>query len=138
MLWLVGKQSGKPGSEKRKKLVLAACKCARLSLKYVKKGEKQPLKAIQTAEAWAKEKKGVTLQDVRDAAYAAASASASAAYAAVSVAAYAAASTASASYAAFYASYAVSYAAFYDATKSKTFKRCADIVREFYPESTWE
>jgi hypothetical protein len=32
MLWLLGKKAGKPGSAKRKKLVLAACKCARLAL----------------------------------------------------------------------------------------------------------
>ena len=37
MLWLAGKMSGKPECDKRKKLVLCACECARLSLKYVKK-----------------------------------------------------------------------------------------------------
>ncbi len=37
MLWLLGEQSGKPESKSRKKLVLTACKCARLALKYVSK-----------------------------------------------------------------------------------------------------
>ena len=54
MLWLVGKTSGKPMSVKRKKLVLCACECARLSLKHVPKGEDRPLKCIETAEAWAR------------------------------------------------------------------------------------
>ena len=43
MLWLLGKQSGPPESKSRKKLVLSACKCARLALKHVPKGEKRPL-----------------------------------------------------------------------------------------------
>ncbi|MCK5022761.1 MAG: hypothetical protein KAS04_01175, partial [Candidatus Aenigmarchaeota archaeon] len=73
MLWLVGKQSGPPKSKSRKKLVLTVCKCARLSLKYVTKGEKRPLKAIQTAEAWANGDSSISLQDVRNA-YAAADA----------------------------------------------------------------
>ena len=101
MLWLVGKLSGKPGGRKRKRLVLAACGCARLSLKYIPKSEKQPLRAIQTAEAWANGRRGITLDDViiaadaddaayvANAAYAAnvANAAANAAYAAY-VAAY--------------------------------------------------
>jgi hypothetical protein len=53
MLWLLGKLSGKPMSDERKKLVLIACQCARLSLKYVKPGETRPLKAIELASAWA-------------------------------------------------------------------------------------
>ena len=68
MLWILGNQAGKPGSDKRRKLVLAACECARLSLKHVKKGEKRPLQAIETAERWARKEKGVSIQDVRIAA----------------------------------------------------------------------
>jgi len=34
LLWICGKFAGKPYSDKRKKLVLASCECARLSLKY--------------------------------------------------------------------------------------------------------
>jgi hypothetical protein len=161
MLWLVGKLSGKSGSLARKKLVLAACQCARLSLKYVKKGEIRPLKAIETAEAWAREDEGVSLQDVRaaDAAYAAyaayaaayaayADAAAYAAYAAAAYAAYAAA--AYAAYAAYaddaaaYAAYAAAddaaaYAAYADDAAAyariSVLKECADIVRKFYPEA---
>ena len=158
MLWLCGKLSGKPGSYKRKKLVLTSCECARLSLKYVKKGEIRPLKAIETAEKWVKGK--ATIEEVRDAAYAAASASAYAAdyaaYAAASASAYAAAADAyaaasAASYAATAATtatttaataaYAASYAAAADADASDAsdaaqctaLKRCADIVRKHYP-----
>ena len=84
MLWLLGKQVGSPRSKSRKELVLIACKCARLSLKYVPKYEKRPLKAIQTAEKWVRGE--ATLQQVRYAAYAAADA-AYAAYAAAYAAA---------------------------------------------------
>ena len=125
MLWLIGRLSGKPESKSRKKLVLTACKCARLSLKYVPKCEKRPLQAIQTAEKWARGETGVSLQDVRTAADAAAYA----AYAthAAAYAAYAAdaADAAYAAYAAADASYAV---------RTKTLKKCADIVRKEYPK----
>ena len=43
MLWLVGKLSGKPETDSRKKLVLVACECTRLALPFVKKGELRPL-----------------------------------------------------------------------------------------------
>jgi len=80
ILWLIGKQAGKPESKSRKKLVLTACKCARLALKHVPKNEKRPLKAIQTAEKWAKGDNNISLQDVRSAAaYAAAAYAADAA-----------------------------------------------------------
>jgi len=139
MLWLLGKKSGKPESKSRKKLVLAACKCARLSLKYVKKGEPRPLKAIQTAEMWANGDISVSLQDVRNAAdaayavdaayaaYAAADAAAYAAYAAADAAAYAAYAADAADAA--YAAYAAAYAA-----RTKTLKKCASIVRKDYPK----
>jgi len=146
MLWLLGKQSGKPGTKSRKKLVLTACKCARLSLKYVSKGEKRPLKAIQIAEKYAKGIEGITLQDVMNAAayaaaaYAAAYATYAAAYAAYAAdddaaAAYAAAA-ADADDAAAYAADAayVAYVAYDDDAKQKILKKCADIVRKDYPK----
>ena len=69
MLWLVGKQAVGSRTKSRKKLVLAACECARLALPYIEKGEKRPQKAIQTAEKWTRGE--ATLQQVRDAAAAA-------------------------------------------------------------------
>jgi len=104
MLWLLGKLSGQPESFKRKKLVLAVCECARLSLKYVKKGEERPLKAIETAEKWAKGQ--TTIEEVREAA-----AVASAAYAAAAVAAASAAYAVAAAYAAADVAASAAYAA---------------------------
>ena len=43
MLWLAGKMRDKPDWPTRQQLVLAACDCAELSLKYVPKGEDRPL-----------------------------------------------------------------------------------------------
>jgi len=121
MLWLVGKLAGPVGDPRRKKLVLAACGCARLSLKYVKAGEERPRIAIETAEKWARGK--ATIEEVRIAAYAA--------YAA----AYAVYAAAYAAYAAAYAAYAAAYAAYaaYAAERAKVLKQCASIVRKFYP-----
>lgn len=68
MLWLCGRLSGKPGSKARRKLVLCACECARLSLQFVPAGELRPLRAIETAERWARGDRSVTLDDVRSAA----------------------------------------------------------------------
>ena len=148
MLWLLGTMSGPSESASRRKLVLAACACARLSLKYVPASETRPRVAIETAEAWAKGKEGVTLEKVKSAAYA--SASASAAYASASAyaayasaaasAAYAsAAASASASAAASaayaYASASASASAAYAAARTKTLSACADIVRKFYPKA---
>ena len=135
MLWLIGKMSGEPGSEKRKNLVLTACKCARLSLKYAGEGELRPLKAIETAEAWAKDETGITLKEVRasatDATVAAASAT-DAAYAAYAAAAYAAYATVAAASATVAAASATTAAAAY--ARKKTLSECADIVRENYPD----
>ena len=131
MLWLAGKVSGPPESDSRKRLVLAACECARLSLRHVPKGEKRPLAAIETAEAWARGERGVTLQDVRaaaDAAY-----DADAAY--VPYVAYAAAyaTHAAAAYAA-HAAYAAIYAADAADARIETLAECAEIVRRHYPK----
>jgi len=147
MLWYIGRLSGKPESVSRRRLVLCSCKCARLGLPYVPQGEKRPLVAIQTAERWAHGEGGVSLEDVRaaadaaayaasaasaaDAAYAAASAADAAAYAAsaASAAAYAAYAAASAAYA---AANAAAYAA-YAAARLRVLSECADLVREAYP-----
>ena len=102
MLWLAGKVSGPSGDQRRRKLVLAACECAQLSLAYVKPGEKRPAEALKIATAWAMGEI-VTLDELRvaaNAAYAAyaANAAADAAYADAADAAYAdAADAASAS-----------------------------------------
>ena len=83
--------SGNSESDSRKKVVLAACQCARLALKYVKSGEERPLKAIEITEAWTRGEGNITLSDVREAADA--------------------------------------------ADRKKTLKKCADIVRGFYPHA---
>ena len=122
MLWLVGKLAGPVGDPRRKKLVLAACGCARLSLKYVKAGEERPRIAIETAEKWARGK--ATIEEV-GVAHAAAHAAAYAA-AAVAVAAYAAAVAVAAD-----AAHAA--VADYAYARTKMLKQCASIVRKFYP-----
>ena len=63
MLWILGKQAGKPESDSRKKLVLAVCACARISLPYIRKGDERPRIAIETAEAYARGE-GPTLAQV--------------------------------------------------------------------------
>ena len=132
MLWLLGKLSGDSKSKSRKKLVLAACECARLSLHLVPDDEDRPRIAIETAEKWVRGE--ASIDRVMSAAYAADVAT----YAAADVAAYAAyadsdayAAADVATYAA-YAAYAAVYAA--DATRKSTLKQCADIVRKHYPK----
>ena len=140
MLWLAGKMSGDVGDKRRKQLVLTACKCARLSLKYVLKGELRPLKAIETAESWARGENGITIKDVEAAASAAADASAAyaAASAAASAAAYAAADAYAAAYAAAdaYASAAAddAYDAYDAYARKETLNHYADIVQKDYPD----
>ena len=131
MLWILDR-TRKRNSPTHRKLVLTACACARLSLKYVTKGERRPLIAIQTAERWAR---GLaTIQEVRMAAYAAnavaagGGAAAAAAYAAVDAdAAYAAVDAVAAA-----AAYAAVDAA--AAARANTLKRCAAIVRKYFPK----
>jgi hypothetical protein len=134
MLWLLGKLSGSPESDSRKRLILCVCECARLTLSYVPEGENRPRIAIETAEKWARGEESVLLSDVlaaADAAYAtvyatcaiahvAADAAADAAYAAAHVAAYAAA----------YAANAASHG-----KEDQAQAKCADIVRKHYPEA---
>ena len=147
MLWIAGKMIGKNGCSTRKEVVLVACKCARTALKYLPKDEKRPLKCIQIVEKWARGE--ATISEVRKArraatAYAADAATAAdaadAAYAAAAATAYAAAAAATtdaadAAYAAYaadaaYAAYAADAAATADATKIKTLKKLANIVRK--------
>jgi len=109
MLWLIRKTTE---GEDRKKLVIVACQCARLALPYVPADEERPLRAIETAERWARGEGNITLNDVRDAADAA--------------------------YAAAYAAYAAADAAanaanVADAARKKIYKQCADIIRAEYP-----
>ena len=155
MLWLAGKWC--ETETERKRLVLAACECARLALPHVKKGELRPLRAIETAEQWARGENGVTLGDVRAArraAGAAYAAGAAAAYAADAAAAYAADAAAYAADAAAYAAaaaaadaadaaaadaadaaaYAAAYAAADAAARKSILSQCADIVRGHYPK----
>ena len=122
MLWLLGRLSGPPESASRRKLVLAACACARLSLKHVSKGEKRPRAAIEAAEDWAKGGE-TTLNQVRNA-----NAAANAAYAAN------AAATAAA-YAAYAAADNAAAHAAYAAKREANLKKCADIVRSMYPKA---
>ena len=105
MLWLAGKFSGPSGGQRRRKLVLAACECAQLSLAYVKPGEKRPAEALKIATAWAMGEI-VTLDELRVAADAAAYADDAAC-----------------------ATYAAADA------RNKTSKQCADIVRKYYPKA---
>lgn len=131
MLWLLGWLADT--EEKRKPLVLAACDCAELALKYVPAGELRPAEALRVARAWALGD-GVALDDVRRAAYATYAAytayAAAAAYAAYAAAA--AAYAATAAYAAAAATAAAATAA-YTAARTATLKACADIVRRHYP-----
>ena len=114
MLWYAGKKAGPVGDEKRKKLVLAACACARLGLPTFEKrypGNDVMRVCLDTAEKWTRNK--ATLEALQ--------VSRRNCYAAADAAAYAAAA----------------YAAAYDAcaaTKKKVLKECADIVRKWYPE----
>jgi len=121
MLWLLGKLDAD-----RKQLVLACCKIARLSLKYIPENENRPRIAIEIAEKWCRGE--ATLEEVESAADAAYAAAAYYGVDANTAAAYAATYTANA------AAYAAAYAVFYNTTKSQTLlQQYADIVREFFP-----
>ena len=109
MLWLLGKLSGTPESDSRKKLVLACCEVARTALPIFEvryPNDSRPRKAIETAESYANSVDGVTLDDVLAAA-------ADAAADAADAAAYAAADAADA--------------------RAKSLAACVDIVRKHYP-----
>ena len=107
MLWLICKTiAGKSMSDKRKHLVLAACDCTELALKYVVGGEDRSRKTIETTRKWAKGDNSISERDLRNVA-ADAAAYAYAAYAA----AYADAAAADAAAAYAYAAYAAAAAA---------------------------
>lgn len=139
MLWLAAKVLD------RKLLVLAACACARTALVHVPPGEDRPLRAIETAERWARgeateEEVGVAVDDAY-AAYAAAAAAyaaahaADAAYAAAYATAYATDAVHAAAHAA-YAAYAAAHAAYaaaYAATRAASLRSQADLVRREIP-----
>src|SRR3990167_1486846 len=75
MLWYAGKLSGPPEGEGRKRLVPAACECARLALPIYEKlhpDDKRVRVCNETAERWAVG--GATLTELRTARAAAADA----------------------------------------------------------------
>ena len=106
LLWLAAK-----AGVDRRRLVMAACACARLALVHVPPGEERPRVAIETAEAWCRGE--ATIEQVRKA-----SRNAYAAYA------YAAAAAADAAAAAA----AADAAADADA-RASALKKAADLVR---------
>ena len=108
MLWWCGATSGVAYSDSRRLLVLCACECSRLALKFVKAGVERPRQAIDCAESWARGEH----EDHRKLADAASAAAAAAAYAAAYV---------SAAYA-------------YGSSRARALKHCADIVRRHYPK----
>ena len=55
MLWLLDRFS--ESQEQHQQIVLAACQCARLSLRFVPPDEKRPLRAIEAAEEAAEHKR---------------------------------------------------------------------------------
>ena len=97
LTWLYGRLLAR-GHVRREPLVIAACLCAREVLHLVPAGEERPLRAIETAEAWARGE--ATTDAVREARRVAYAAYAYAAYAYAYAAAYAAADAAYAAYAA--------------------------------------
>jgi hypothetical protein len=110
MLWLCGKMADTPKWPTRKQVVLVACFCAELTLKYVSAEEDRPRKCIETVRAWVAGT--ASIEEVREArrdAYAYAAAADTAVYAAADAAAYAAADA--------------------DA-RTKTLNQCAKIARK--------
>jgi len=124
MLWYCARVSGGPASHSRKRVILAACDCASLSLKFAGKHRKVVMKCIRTARAWAHGQ--ASMDQVRSAANAA-----NAAYTA-----YAARAAAYTAYAAYTANavYAANVAASAAYTAAVSSKKCAQIVREHYPK----
>jgi immunity protein 5 of polymorphic toxin system len=140
LLWLCGYMADKPGWPTRQQLVLAACACAETALKYVPEGELRPKQAIDAARRWANGQ--CTIEEVREAAEAAAEAAWAAAEAAAEAAAWAAARAAWAAEAA-WAAWAAAEAAWAAAraaeaaaraaraaARAAALKECADLVRK--------
>jgi hypothetical protein len=125
LLWLLGRLSGEPESDKRKQVVFVAAQCAREVLPIFEKrypDDKRVRECIEACEAYSRGE--ITMKELR--------AKRSAADAADDAYAYAASAAASAADAA-YASAAASAAAA-DARKAMR-KRCADIVRQHHPKA---
>ncbi len=134
LLWLLSELKG----QSQKKLVLAACKCARTTLKYVRKGELRPKKAIETAERWARDDTEVTWGDI----FAATQAASNATFTANTNTCTDAFRAARSAYAAIctinergWATDAAFSASCPLTTGRRIQKRCAKIVREFYPKA---
>ena len=119
MLWLLAVK-GKTNKTHRR-IVTAACQCARLALRFVPANEVRPLKAIEAAEAWT-ENPTQTM-----AAWAAGAAEAARAAARAAEAAGAAARAARAAAEAAWAAGAAG------AAGAAEDKKCADIVRKYFP-----
>ena len=123
MLWLVGKIDG----SYTPRLRLAACACARTSLKYVPAGEDRPRLAIECAERYARgEATKDELAAAGDAAWDAGAAARAAGDAARAAARAAAGDAVAAAGAA--------GGAAGDAARAAALKEMADIVRQIIPE----
>jgi hypothetical protein len=133
LLWLLGILSGQAESEGRKKLLLCACDCATLTLKFTK--DHRFKKCIDTARKWAKGK--VSTDELIEARYRT-GCYPSSAYAAVAYALEGSDAAYAAGAAAVVAVHAAVAAADdaddAEAAKEKTSAKCATIVRKHYPE----
>lgn len=69
LLWFCTHMIDQPGWPTHQQVVLVSCQCARLALRHIKPGERRPLDAIETAEAWARGE--ATLEQVQRAGHAA-------------------------------------------------------------------
>lgn len=124
MLWLIGRWAGKPGSDKRRKLVLCCCDVVSEVRRYTRGKTRVAFDRCQrTARSWARGC-GATLDDV----CAAVGAAEEVAYAAGTVV-YASA----AAYAAYAYDAADVAAAADDVARVRALARCARIVRSHYP-----
>lgn len=122
MFWLIGAIGFRIGSIRHKKLVMAACLCARQALKHVPDGELRPLRAIEAAEKWARGELGLcAVDDAADAAYTA--------YAAYTARADAAGAAGADAASAIDASWAAA-----EAAEAAVEPGAADKVRVFFPE----
>lgn len=143
MLWVLGRLSGPPGSDSRKKVVLAACECARLALAQYEihyREDSRPRTAIETAERHARSE--ASIDEVR-----AASAAAYDAYAenASDDPHFAYAGAAAAGDAAISSCIPVNLPGSYgdvairvsrcSANESQRLAECADIVRKHFPKA---
>jgi hypothetical protein len=140
LLWLLGRLSGEPESDKRKQVVFIAAQCAREVLPIFEKcypDDKRVRECIEACEAYSRGE--ITMKELRakrSAAYAAGDAYADdAADAAAAADAANAAVVAAAAGAAADAAYASAAAADAAARGKSMRKRCADIVRQHHPKA---